>query len=93
MQVTNFRFVFDVFYHFCYRYFNFGEGECPFSVSCFYRHAYKDGTLQDRTKIDPRQTRRHQWDNSAFADLLSELVGDEGKGFLLNCESGWYSHP
>lgn len=28
------------------RHFNFGEGECPFSVSCFYRHAYKDGTLQ-----------------------------------------------
>jgi len=63
------------------RYFNFGEGECPFSVSCFYRHAYKDGTLQDRTKIDPRQTRRHRWDNSAFADLLSELVGDEDYEF------------
>ena len=28
------------------RHFNFGDGECPFSVSCFYRHAYKDGTLQ-----------------------------------------------
>ena len=65
-----------------FRYFNFGEGECPFSVSCFYRHAYKDGTLQDRTKIDPRQTRRHRWDNSAFADLLSELVGDEARVLL-----------
>lgn len=63
------------------RYFKFGEGECPFSVSCFYRHAYKDGTLQDRSKIDPRQTRRHQWDNSVFNDILTDLVGDEDYEF------------
>lgn len=25
------------------RFFNFGEGECPFSSSCFYDHRYKNG--------------------------------------------------
>jgi len=59
------------------RHFNFGNGECPFSVSCFYRHQYKDGTLQDRSKIDPRQTKRHQWDSGIFAELLATLEGDE----------------
>ena len=29
------------------RFFNFGEGQCPFAQSCFYRHAYRDGTLED----------------------------------------------
>ena len=28
------------------RYFDFGEGKCPFSTSCMYRHAYKNGQLE-----------------------------------------------
>eukprot|EP01024_Parvocaulis_polyphysoides_P059692 TRINITY_DN6469_c0_g2_i1.p1 TRINITY_DN6469_c0_g2~~TRINITY_DN6469_c0_g2_i1.p1 ORF type:complete len:407 (+),score=33.57 TRINITY_DN6469_c0_g2_i1:129-1223(+) len=30
------------------KHFNFGEGKCPFGVSCFYKHAFKNGSLQDR---------------------------------------------
>lgn len=26
--------------------FDFGAGKCPFGTSCFYRHAFKDGTLE-----------------------------------------------
>ncbi len=29
------------------RLFNFGDGACPFAQSCFYKHAYRDGTLED----------------------------------------------
>ncbi|GFR42247.1 hypothetical protein Agub_g3141 [Astrephomene gubernaculifera] len=29
------------------KHFNFGDGSCPFSTSCFYRHAYRDGRLED----------------------------------------------
>ncbi|PSC73474.1 E3 ubiquitin-ligase makorin [Micractinium conductrix] len=29
--------------------FNFGEGNCPFTTSCFYRHAYPDGRLEERS--------------------------------------------
>lgn len=29
------------------RFFNFGEGQCPFAQSCFYKHAYRDGTLEE----------------------------------------------
>lgn len=30
------------------RHFAFGDGTCPFSTSCFYRHAYRDGRLEVR---------------------------------------------
>lgn len=30
------------------QYYRFGEGECPFGTSCFYRHADRQGRLQDR---------------------------------------------
>lgn len=29
--------------------FDFGDGKCPFGTSCFYRHAYRDGTLEVST--------------------------------------------
>jgi E3 ubiquitin-protein ligase makorin len=25
-----------------------GEGVCPFGISCFYKHSYKDGSLDER---------------------------------------------
>jgi E3 ubiquitin-protein ligase makorin len=28
------------------KHFNHGDGECPFGTSCFYRHEYRDGTVQ-----------------------------------------------
>jgi len=30
------------------RFFDFGSGTCPFSTSCMYRHAYKNGQLEVR---------------------------------------------
>lgn len=38
------------------KHFARGSGTCPFGSSCFYRHEYKDGTLQDRTAL-PEDTR------------------------------------
>eukprot|EP00794_Sanderia_malayensis_P007547 gene7547-8384_t len=32
------------------RYFDKGNGDCPFGTSCFYRHAYADGTLEKKEK-------------------------------------------
>ncbi|MQL91244.1 hypothetical protein Taro_023854 [Colocasia esculenta] len=29
------------------KYFDFGNGSCPFGTSCFYRHAYRDGRLEE----------------------------------------------
>ncbi|KAL1811637.1 hypothetical protein ACET3Z_021702 [Daucus carota] len=28
------------------RHFDFGDGSCPFGTSCFYKHAYRDGRLE-----------------------------------------------
>ncbi|XP_010257279.1 PREDICTED: E3 ubiquitin-protein ligase makorin isoform X2 [Nelumbo nucifera] len=29
------------------RYFDFGNGTCPFGTSCFYKHAFRDGHLEE----------------------------------------------
>ncbi|XP_074302487.1 E3 ubiquitin-protein ligase makorin-like isoform X1 [Silene latifolia] len=29
------------------KHFDFGNGSCPFGISCFYKHAYHDGTLEE----------------------------------------------
>ncbi|XP_044492855.1 putative RING-type E3 ubiquitin transferase C3H69 isoform X2 [Mangifera indica] len=29
------------------KHFNFGDGNCPFGTSCFYKHAYRDGRLEE----------------------------------------------
>ncbi|XWS45708.1 hypothetical protein CRYUN_Cryun14cG0002800 [Craigia yunnanensis] len=29
------------------KHFNFGNGNCPFGTSCFYKHAYRDGQLEE----------------------------------------------
>ncbi|XP_024375821.1 E3 ubiquitin-protein ligase makorin isoform X1 [Physcomitrium patens] len=29
------------------RHFDYGNGTCPFGTSCFYKHAFKDGTLEE----------------------------------------------
>ncbi|XP_078165801.1 zinc finger (CCCH-type/C3HC4-type RING finger) family protein isoform X1 [Carex rostrata] len=29
------------------KYFDFGNGSCPFGTSCFYKHAYRDGSLEE----------------------------------------------
>ncbi|XP_038701160.1 putative RING-type E3 ubiquitin transferase C3H69 isoform X1 [Tripterygium wilfordii] len=29
------------------KHFNFGNGNCPFGTSCFYKHAYQDGRMEE----------------------------------------------
>ncbi|KAL8160653.1 hypothetical protein V2J09_002190 [Rumex salicifolius] len=29
------------------KHFDFGSGSCPFGTSCFYKHAYRDGSLEE----------------------------------------------
>ncbi|XP_031487694.1 E3 ubiquitin-protein ligase makorin isoform X1 [Nymphaea colorata] len=29
------------------KYFDFGNGSCPFGTSCFYKHAYRDGRIEE----------------------------------------------
>jgi E3 ubiquitin-protein ligase makorin len=31
------------------KHFKFGDNTCPFGASCFYRHQYRDGTLEELT--------------------------------------------
>lgn len=72
------------------KYFNEGRGECPFGANCFYRHAYKDGTLQDRSKAvrrygnaNGRLTTHHPvslWD---FLEEREDWDSDDDDFFLF----------
>jgi len=59
--------------------FKRGKASCPFGTSCFYKHEYEDGTLQDRTD-DGWKSKR--WDINGeriFANrdgILDEIIRD-----------------
>ena len=40
------------------KYFKKGKGDCPFGISCFYKHQYESGELQDR---DPEKWRKSRY--------------------------------
>lgn len=55
------------------QYFQFGEGTCRFGSSCFYRHAFKDGTLAERMPTF-RGTVRGTVEPVAEGFLLSQFI-------------------
>jgi len=60
------------------KYFKKGRGECPFGTSCFYKHMFADGTLQDRSE---KKTIRFNQDGARINLLpshpLFEMLRDE----------------
>jgi len=57
------------------RSFNFGSGLCPFGTSCFYRHAYPDGTEASLEKPLIRHREDAEGDSSAIKPLrLNEFI-------------------
>ncbi|EOA31026.1 hypothetical protein CARUB_v10014172mg [Capsella rubella] len=50
------------------KHFNFGNGSCPFGASCFYKHAYPDGHLEEVVL-------RHLGSQEGDSIRLSELLG------------------
>lgn len=57
--------------------FKRGNGECPFGISCFYKHMYDDGTLQDRSLERLRYNANGQLIDLAPSHPLFELLRDE----------------
>lgn len=60
------------------KYFNEGAGECPFGSSCFYKHAYPDGSIA--TSVNPRRRRR-----KSLLDLTNFILWD----ILTTNEDDW----
>ncbi|XP_018011718.1 probable E3 ubiquitin-protein ligase makorin-1 [Hyalella azteca] len=53
------------------KYFNKGEGTCPFGNKCFYRHALADGTIKD---VGPPRRRRKFGADGELHDHLESMV-------------------
>jgi E3 ubiquitin-protein ligase makorin len=62
------------------RHFDFGRGECPFGTSCFYRHEYDDGTLQDRTP---------EFRKAVNADGEHAVIQPINLSSFLDARAGW----
>ena len=64
----------------------------------FRSHAFIDmHTRMEHYKIEPKLIQDRRGDTNGIILLLLifsvNLLGMKEKGFLFNCESGWYSHP
>ncbi|XP_062232989.1 E3 ubiquitin-protein ligase makorin-like [Phragmites australis] len=57
------------------KYFDFGTGSCPFGTSCFYRHAYRDGRLEEVVlrHLDADDGSTVIGKNIRLSDFLSQL--------------------
>jgi hypothetical protein len=42
------------------RHFDEGRGTCPFGTSCFYKHAYPDGSLEQPKALNVRMATNSQ---------------------------------
>ncbi|MED6148977.1 hypothetical protein PIB30_058027 [Stylosanthes scabra] len=59
------------------KHFNFGDGNCPFGTSCFYKHTVKPGSY---TWIHKRPPPRRRPNNFDMYDVLDILGGDDLSG-------------
>ncbi|KAL3719176.1 hypothetical protein ACJRO7_004175 [Eucalyptus globulus] len=56
------------------KHFNFGDGNCPFGTSCFYKHAYRDGRLEE---VVLRHLGAEDGETVIAKDIrLSDFLGD-----------------
>ncbi|VFR02359.1 unnamed protein product [Cuscuta campestris] len=57
------------------KHFEFGDGNCPFGSSCFYKHAYRDGRLEEVTlrHLDADDGSTVIVKNIRLSDFLSNL--------------------
>jgi hypothetical protein len=68
------------------KHFDRGRGTCPFGTSCFYRHEYLDGSLQDRTQLpDVRFVTNSDGEFTTVRDntLASVLENARNSRFLM----------
>ncbi|KAG1681080.1 E3 ubiquitin-protein ligase makorin-1 [Nymphon striatum] len=58
------------------KYFQQGQGECPFAGNCFYLHAYPDGRKAELPPPQPRRHRRRGSHLGSYDDVTSSLLWD-----------------
>jgi hypothetical protein len=57
------------------RHFDEGRGTCPFGTSCFYKHAYPDGTLEQPRELKVRMATNSHGEYAPLRDTtLSSTI-------------------
>uniref|UniRef100_M4DIQ8 Uncharacterized protein n=1 Tax=Brassica campestris TaxID=3711 RepID=M4DIQ8_BRACM len=67
------------------KHFNFGDGNCPFGTSCFYKHTVKPGSYAWRHhRPPPRRPRPTSGSNfseiNAFLNMMGNIMSEGGYG-------------
>uniref|UniRef100_A0A1J3J5L1 Zinc finger CCCH domain-containing protein 69 n=1 Tax=Noccaea caerulescens TaxID=107243 RepID=A0A1J3J5L1_NOCCA len=60
------------------KHFNFGDGNCPFGTSCFYKHTVKPGSYAWKYHMPPPRRPRPRPSGSNFSDVdtLVNMIGN-----------------
>ncbi|GAV72756.1 zf-CCCH domain-containing protein/zf-RING_2 domain-containing protein [Cephalotus follicularis] len=58
------------------KHFNFGNGNCPFGTSCFYRHTVKPGSYVWKYQRPPPR-RLNGVNTNALFDVFDDLIGED----------------
>ncbi|VVB06739.1 unnamed protein product [Arabis nemorensis] len=58
------------------KHFNFGDGNCPFGTSCFYKHTVKPGSYAWKFHRPPPRRPRPSGSNFSDVDTLVNMIGN-----------------
>ncbi|KAE9621488.1 hypothetical protein Lal_00032589 [Lupinus albus] len=72
------------------KHFNFGNGNCPFGNSCFYKHPVKPGSYTWIHNRPPSQRRPNNYDMYDMLDMLSEVDLSSGELYSIMRDSEFF---
>ncbi|KAJ1434370.1 Zinc finger, CCCH-type [Sesbania bispinosa] len=72
------------------KHFNFGNGNCPFGTSCFYKHTVKPGSYTWIHNRPPPQHRPNNFDMYDMLDMLSEVDLSSGEFYSIMRDSEFF---
>ncbi|KAK7401510.1 hypothetical protein VNO78_13050 [Psophocarpus tetragonolobus] len=72
------------------KHFNFGDGNCPFGTSCFYKHTVKPGSYTWIHHRPPPQRRQNHFDMYNMLDMLSEVELTSTEYFSIMRDSDFF---
>nr|KYP54364.1 E3 ubiquitin-protein ligase makorin [Cajanus cajan] len=72
------------------KHFNFGNGNCPFGASCFYKHTVKPGSYTWIHHRPPPQRRQNNFGMYDMLDMLSEVDLSSAEYYSIMRESEFF---
>ncbi|XP_061342992.1 E3 ubiquitin-protein ligase makorin-like [Gastrolobium bilobum] len=72
------------------KHFNFGNGNCPFGTTCFYKHTVKPGSYMWIHDRPPPQRRPNNFDMYDMLDMLSDFDLSTGEFYSIMRDSEFF---